>query len=273
MQRVNDMYKYNVKQGTMMLSNFPADFWEEYRTNHVRYDKLFNRMFCSFFYFMQSEDDELVDVCDGFREDVYNHLLLNQKKYEELYRVNVIPDEIYSLTENYNIIETMDKDISDIDENTYGERTDTESFTEGEREDSSSVTEGQRADETVNTIGQQTVTTTNTVAPYDSEEFANQSEVTEHNSGREDTIDFTKGEQINTSTNTKGEEVDETSSVKGEQTDNLERTYTEDYTLHRRGNIGVQTVTDMLRKHKDFWSAWQFYEYIFKEISAELLLI
>ena len=233
MKRIGDIYKANAAAGTLMLSNFTVsegnDFWEEYRTNHTRYDRVFNRMFNSFYPFMQQDDDTLSDIVDAFRDDVYDHLLMNQKKYEELYRVQVIPDDDYSLINNYDMQEIMDKDISDDNDNTYGSRSDSS---------------------TIN-IGEQTNTSTGKVAPYDSTEYANNTQLTDVTGTRQDGTSNTKGQQI----------------------DELNRTYTEDYTLHRVGNIGVQTVSDMLSKHIKVWSIWEFYEYIFKEISKDLLLL
>lgn len=252
MYRICDIYKANAAASTLMLSNFSIagaedDFWSDYRTNHTNYDRVFNRMFNSFKPFMQLEDDTLEEVVEQFRQDVYDHLLINQKKYEELYRIQVIPDEDYSLVNNYDMQEIMDKDVTDNQDNTYGQRSDSGSFTKGSRQDSTS-------------IGQQTNTKTSTVAPYNSETFANHTQDSDQLGARSDS--FTEGQQL-----------DSSSSTKGQQKDDLDRTYTEDYTLHRVGNIGVQTVTDMLNKHLKLWSLWEFYEYIFKEICKDLLLI
>lgn len=251
MKTTHDVYKYNKDHTLKMLSDYPSDFWEEYRTNYDKYDKVFDRMFMSFKYCFQSDEEEIVDIANNFREDVYNHLLMNDKKYSELYRIQVIPDTNYSLTDNYDVTETMDKNISDNNDNTYGARTDSVEETEGSRTDSTSETEGSRIDDT-----------THKIAPYDSSQFSNNTL---------DTLD--KGQQINSGSLTKGQQINETETTKGSQNDTLERTYEEDYTLHRKGNIGVMTVSDMLRKHKDFWDMWSFYEYIFKEICKELLLI
>lgn len=251
MIRIGDIYKANAAAGSLMLSNFTgdqdADFWAEYRNNHTNYDRVFNRMFNSFFPFMQSEDTDIADVVEAFRQDVYDHLLMNKKKYEELYRVQVIPDDDYSLINNYDMREIMDKDVTDNQDNEYGQRLDSGSFTKGSRTDNT-------------TIGSQTTTNTEKVAPYDSDDFANNTQVQTIAGQREDS--FTEGQQL-----------DSSSSTKGSQTDNLDRTYTEDYDLHRYGNIGVQTVSDMLNKHIKLWSIWEFYEYIFKEICKDLLLI
>lgn len=251
MKTTHEIYKYNKDNNLKMLSDYPSDFWEEYRTNHDKYDRVFDRMFMSFRYCFQSEEEGVVDVANNFREDVYNHLLMNDKKYSELFRVQVIPDTNYSLTDNYDVTEIMDKNISDSNDNVYGSRVDSIEETQGSRTDTTSDTEGSRIDDT-----------THKVAPYDSSDF---------NNNTKDTLE--KGQQINSGSLTVGQQINETESTKGSQTDNLERTYEEDYTLHRKGNIGVMTVSDMLKKHKDFWDMWSFYEYIFKNICKELLLI
>ena len=256
MFKIGDIYKKNRADNTLMLSNFSIsgaedDFWSDYRSNHARYDAVFNRMFNSFKYFMQLEDDTLDEVVEQFRDDVYNHLLINQKKYEELYRVQVIPDDDYSLINNYDMQEIMDKDVTDNQDNTYGQRSDSGSFTKGSRTDTGSNTKGQQSDNN-----------TESVAPYDSVSFSPDKYIEMLSGSRLDSTSFTEGQQL-----------DSSSSTKGQQKDDLDRTYNEDYTLHRVGNIGVQTVTDMLKKHIGLWSVWEFYEYIFKEICKDLLLI
>ena len=295
MKTTHEIYKYNKDNNLKMLSDYPSDFWSEYRTNHDKYDKVFDRMFMSFKYCFQNEEEDTVDIANNFREDVYSHLLMNDKKYSELYRVQVIPDTNYSLTDNYDVTETMDKDITENNDNVYGARTDTVEETQGQRIDTVEETEGSRTDTTSETEGErqdtrsidtgsQTDDVTHLVAPYDSSSFSNNTKDEEIKGARHDFEDMTKGEQYNSGTlnkgsqlneteSVKGSQLNETESIKGSQTDNLDRTYTEDYTLHRKGNIGVMTVSDMLKKHKDFWDMWKFYEYIFKEICKELLLI
>ena len=255
MIRIGDIYKANRTDNTKMLSDFTiagqeVDFWAEYRSNYARYDSVFNRMFNSFWPFMQ-QDVELSDAVSAFRDDVYNHLLINAKKYDELFRVQVIPDEDYSLINNYDMQEIMDKDVTDNQDNEYGQRIDSGSFTKGSRTDSGTQTKGQQTDHN-----------TENVAPYDSVSFSPDKYMEMLSGSRLDVTGFTEGQQIDSSSNTKGS-----------QKDDLDRTYTEDYTLHRVGNIGVQTVSDMLAKHIKVWSMWEFYEYIFKEISKDLLLL
>ena len=98
MFKTGDLYKYNRAGSTKMLSGYVSqdpdnDFWAEYRTNYSRYDAVFNRMFNSFWYFMQSDDQTLAEVASEFTDAVYDHLLMNDiRNYTEcrLYRMLII---------------------------------------------------------------------------------------------------------------------------------------------------------------------------------------
>lgn len=48
---------------------------------------------------------------------------------------------------------------------------------------------------------------------------------------------------------------------------------TEHYTLTKKGNIGIQTGADMLSKHDKFWTPYEYYMFIFRQIAKELLII
>lgn len=270
---VNDMYKESNSKNSMLLSSYNSDFWSEYRKNYSKYDKLFRRMFKSFKYFLQEDDETVSEITNNFTDDVYNHLLINDKRYSELYRVNVISDDDYSLVDNYNITETMDKDSNNLATNTYGARTDTTDDTEGSRTDTNNSVLGSRDDNTNTQYSEQNNTNTSKIAPYDSETFANDKREEEIVGSKTDVVNFSKGEETDITTITKGQQVNNTSFTKGSQTDGLDETYSEEYVLTRKGNIGVQTVTDMLDKHKRFWTKWDFYYLIFMEISKELLII
>lgn len=273
LKTVNDMYKEATSKNIMLLSNYDALFWSDYVSNHNRYDKLFRRMFKSFIYFMQEDNETVEEITSNFIDDVYNHLLINNKKYSELYRVHVIDDDNYSLTENYDITETMDKESASSTDNTYGARSDSGSSTEGARTDSSTDVKGAREDSTNTVIGSQTNDTVEKVAPYDSSTFANNTEKTDNNGSRTDSISFNEGSQSDSSSYSQGEQNNTNSFNKGEQNDTSSNESNESYMLRRHGNIGVQTATDMINKHKQFWSMWEFYQYIFNEISKELLLV
>lgn len=111
-----------------------------------------------------------------------------------------------------------------------------------------------------------------------------------------------KGEQTNTTgaqENTTGAQTDthnvapynsgtltaESSDVSGSRTDNFgeredtdgERTDTYDsdeWTLTRKGNIGVQTAADILRLHTQYWTeTYKFFNLIFDDIAKQLLMV
>ena len=270
---VNDMYKESSSKDTMLLSSYTSEFWSDYRTNYKHYDKLFRRMFKSFKYFLQEDDETISDITTNFTDDVYNHLLINNKRYSELYRIHVIDDNNYSLTDNYNITETMNKDSSNNSTNTYGARTDTTDETEGERTDTNNVVLGSRTDNTNTQYGEQNNSTTSKVAPYDSETFANNNKTDELVGSKTDVVNFSKGEETDNNTTTKGVQINNASFIKGSQVDSINSSSNEGYKLTRKGNIGIQTVTDILDKHKRFWTKWDFYNFVFMEISKELLIV
>lgn len=217
MVKVKEMYQNAKTRDIKLLSNFSADFWSDYVTNYKKYDALFRRYFLSFHYFLQEDGEDVADITDNFIEDVYNHLLINEKKYSELYRVNVVDDEKYSLYNNYDMVEEMTKDgTADI----------------GAQTSNSSQALGSRTSE-------------HYVTSYDSD------------TARLDNNDNV-GAQSNSAEATSGARHDSN---------------TEEYTLTRVGNIGVMTVTDMIDRHIKLWTKWDFYYYIFSEISRELLLV
>lgn len=244
---VNDMYKYINQTGGVLLSEYVADFWENYKNNHVRYDKMFNRFYYSYRYMLQECDEDISVITNNFSEDVYNHLMINNKKYSELYRVNVVDDEKYSILNNYDVFETMSKKNHEENQMKYGTR-----------EDSVNSTLGSRTDSTV--LGAQSNTETSKIAGFNSTDFSNADTVTNSIGSRTDN-------------NSIGEQKNVSSSVKGEQNDTDNTDGTEEYELTRVGNIGVKTATEIMREHKNFWSMWDFYKYIFSDICAELLLV
>ncbi len=229
MKTVNDMFNYAVKNNLKLLSDFNADFWKEYVDNHSVYDSLFRRMYYSFKYFLQCEEEDIETVTNNFINEIHHHLMLNKKRYEELHRVYVLADEKNSLTDNYNVTETMDRETTQEDTNIYGNREDTQEYSKGAQSND----------------------TTEQVTTFDNDSFNNDRKYT----------------------NSDGARQDNSTNVKGEQTDTLTNNGTEKYTFTRVGNIGVQTVSEMLTKHDKFWSGYMFYEKIFEDICAELLIV
>lgn len=250
MLSVNDLYLLSTSKNTPLLSNYSSDFWKDYVNNYNEYDALFRRMFYSFIYFMQF-DDNPDTVLSNFIDDVKRHLMVNDKKYSELYRVNVISDENYSITDNYKITENMDRVTTDSDTMNYGAK-----------DEVTTLEKGSKSESTNNTLGQQTNNITNDIAGFNSATYSNDNKTIENLGDRSDTSQTTFSEYTDTSTTNFGKHDDRKSS-----------NGTDKYTLTRIGNIGVKTQTEIMKEHKEFWSVYEFYTFIFKEICAELLLI
>ena len=101
-----------------------SPFWSEYVSDFSNYDRVFNRLYKSFEYFLQEEDDSVSECRSNFTEDVKCLLIANSKKYSELYRTYKIDDSIYSLTDNYDVTETYSGNKLTTIESRLGGRTD-----------------------------------------------------------------------------------------------------------------------------------------------------
>ena len=306
---VSEMYNYAKANDIKLLSDFDADFWEDYVANYDKYDGVFKRLYKSFVYFEQLDDEDIEDVVEDFTQAVEGHLMINEKKYSELYRMNVVTDTEYSLLGNVDITEVMDKEggktegqRSDsetrgqkenseslgqkINSESLGQRQDSDSL--GQREDSESL--GRRIDDSESHVGTHTDTKTNEVSPYNNESFYNNEKVTDVSGPRIDTVQNTLGAQQNTRTtgsqsnshttgsqsNSYTEGSQQNTFTEGSQQNSFVKgsqtdSYSEDYTFTRRGNNGI-AAADMLNKHHRFWSLFEFYSYIFGEIAKEMLL-
>ncbi len=220
------MYQIALDNNKMLLSNYQADFWSEYITHSNNFDRIFKRRYASFTFFDEEDGTDLEKTL-AFIEAVKDHLLMHHKQYEELYRTQVIADTEYSLTNNYDMTEEMQRNTSD----------------------QGAVTSGQRTDVNNTQIGTQNSDVLNKVSAFNNNNENTVNSGITKNGTRNDIIQFTEGQQ--TTTNSEAG--------------------TESYTLTRKGNIGVMTATDMLEKHKNFWSLWDFYDYIFSNINKELL--
>lgn len=142
MQKIIDMYKYCVENdNTPLFPPFEADpdnpAWYDFFANtyfatedsYKAYDREFARRYKNFRYFDFLEADNMSDTIEDFLYDVVSILQLNQKKYQEMYRIFVLSDEDMPITYNYDMTETTGKQKTTFDkgsqENTYGARTDT----------------------------------------------------------------------------------------------------------------------------------------------------
>ena len=217
MKTINDLYKFANENDLKLLSEYDADWWEDYAAHSGDYDLVFRRLYYSFMYFMQSKDETIAEVTENFIADVENILRVHDKEFEQLWRVHTLNKEAYGLTDNYDMREVMARTTGD----TIGSRSDSQ------------------------TIGAQTSGTTSKVAPYDSETFYNNNDVDVSTGARSDSQTY--GSQTNSGS--------------------------ENYTLTRKGNIGVMTSSDVIKKHIDLWENFNFYHYVFGVIARELLTV
>ena len=322
---VNDMYKDARSSNAPLLSNYEAPFWSEYVSDFSNYDRVFNRLYKSFEYFLQEEDDSVSECRSNFTEDVKCLLIANSKKYSELYRTYKIDDSIYSLTDNYDVTETYSGSKLTTIESRLGSRTDntetsdvigsktdsientdiigainnTETMNNGAKNTNENTTYGAKNTNENTTYGSGSSETVGEVSPMDSNMFYNNNKNSTTTSEKTDSKQITnaaftdskqttystftdsktinEAERTNTSNNVvnSGEQNNSSKNkyIKGEQSDTHNHDETESYNIRKRGNIGVQTATDMISKHNQFWNSYEFYTLIFKDICKELLSI
>ena len=273
LKTVKEMYESAVLKDTALLSTYGGDFWNEYIQNHKEYDRLFMRMFKSFKYFLQDGSESIDVVLTNFIEDVKLHLMVNSKKYSELYRTYIVNDNDYMLLDNYNVKESMNKQNSYEGNDVLGKRDDVTNDTIGAITTNTTNTIGAITTNTTSTIGEQSNSEIKKVSPYDSNVFNNESGTDSNFGTRSDSGNTTTNEHIDSGNTTTNEHTDNLTFTKGQQTDSHSNNSTESYELTRKGNIGVQTGADMLKKHDNFWTPYEFYTMIFKDICKELLLV
>ena len=167
---VKEMYEVTKVAGTPLLSNFNDTFWNDYIEHYTELDRYFARRYRSFRYFAQEESDTVEVVAQNFTSSVYEHLLINKKRYEELYRVQSVNDNDYMLLDNYNVNTSITK----------------------EGAGNGSIVSGEREDKIFNTTK---------VSPFDSENFYN--DTTSDGSTR-------KGSETDTTNNAYNETVTST---------------------------------------------------------------
>lgn len=120
------------------------------------------------------------------------------------------------------------------------------------------------ADVSTSKVGQRTDVSNNS---YGNQNFSNANNVTGYNSNVE--------QRDNSGTSSNGAHNDVLQFTQGAQEQTQRGTGTEDYTLTRKGNIGVQTAADIARIFLNFWDdpRTNLYQVIFMDICRELLRI
>ena len=279
---INDIASYTKEENKMMLSNYDADFWKPYRDHYNYFDRLFMKKYRS--WFPMDQEGDLEEVATDFTFDVKAWLMINDKRYSELFRIQTIPDDDkYSLTDN--VYESENISESGEHSNTFnkGEQIDTEdlSATKGQQidtQDNERVKGQEQIDTDITfTQGATGKTITNQVSAYNDSTFANSDKSVEADDNRQDVTDQTVVDGSRTDTEdlstTYGSRTDtqDNSRTSGAREDTDEGTDSKTIERLRTGNIGVKTVVQMLGEQWETWGLMNFYDMIFAEIARELL--
>lgn len=281
---IKDIFTQSQSENKPMLSNYNADFWSGYVSNYNYFDRRFKKLYTSWYPFDQETKEGRQYVADEFRADVYAHLMANDKRYSELYRINVIQDnDAYSLTNNVDYTEEYSEESHLDREFNKGAQTDGDTgfIAHGQQivdEDKSKTIGQQINDEDISrSYGQHTTTDSRSVSAFNSEGYSPAEQNERNDAAHTDTEDntYTLGSHTDTEDNsvTYGSHRDDTGNThtEGARIDTTDDDGTKEYTLHKVGNMGVQTVDDMIKKHWDNWTLFDFYGFIFAEISRVLL--
>ena len=309
--RINDIYNYCKKYNIKMLSEFDADFWEVYVANNEYFDRLFRNSYREFVPFSIDDEQDLSDIATEFIFDVYAFLLENEKRYAELWRMQVLPDTDYSILDNYNVRESHNIQGSVNRTDTIGARIDsrsssvshgqqtvseTNNYTPGAKSEQDSETTEYGIDTTTTnttlSVGAQSNTreekvSADNVSTYSPKDYtednlgtrSDTTNETETRSAHSDTKSGSHTEQARTDNEsksiTKGAQTDaisETDNI-GSHSDTHASTEAEVKTVTRKGNIGVFSASKLLEEHRELWTAFSFYKLIFDEIANEFLRI
>ena len=239
---IKDLYLHAQQESADLLpASVGMDFWDEVYTGTDKpvIDREFARRFSGFTYYDFLMPDDVSTSLADLKSDITSILTFNKKRYEEMYRVFLVSDEDDPITYNYDMTETTGAQHT---ETTYGQST----FTKG----SETFTKGQQE----NTNGQ--ITDSHNVAPYNSltATMPESEDITSSQTITEGQRSDTEGQRVDTT----GEHTDETDS--------------DEWTLTRKGNIGVQTAADILRIHTEYWTEkYKFLQLIFDDICKQLL--
>ena len=236
MKTVKELFKIAKTDDNPLFPEFDSEWWSNTYTTETIFDIdiLFTRYYSNY-QFYSGLEDLFDDYTDG------QAFMDFQQAVYTLFLKN---DKKY--TELYRIHSIPDNEAYELTNN-YDMH---ETYSGTNQNAGTSIT-GQRTDVTIDNIG--------------SQNSAGLNKVTGWNSGNENTRDSNEdavGSRQDNHQFTKGQEQD-TSRVQG----------SDSHTLRRYGNIGVMTVDDLLKKHKDFWLVWDFLQVIFDDICRDYLLI
>lgn len=265
--KIRDIYTYAKSNNLKLLGDVSAfSFMDEYNSNSVALDYLFNKKFSSFLFLTDfPKSATLANVYADFTTAVNAHLVLNNKRYSELYRVQLLAENAYDIVNNYDLHENVSRETSGSNSLSRGARSDSDAY--GAK--STSDNYGARTDSTTVENGAQSSTTEKEVAGFNSPDYVDADKESVSIAANTSGGSTTKGAQADTHT----EQARTDTHTIGAQTESGTNSGNETITSRRYGNIGVQTPADVIGGHIKLWDAFNFYGIIFKELSQEFLLI
>lgn len=178
MKTVKELYQVTKLNEEPLLSDYNAEWWADYVSNFTDFDAMFAKMFKTFVYYDQDSEDTTADIQADFTQTVERWLRMNDKRYAELYRIHVIPDDdSYNLAYNYDRHETYS----------------------GNNTVAGSAITGQRTDVNIDEIGEQHSSNLDKVTGWNSSAENNNTSNDTVVGNRNDVNQFTKGQQEDTS--------------------------------------------------------------------------
>lgn len=282
---IDRLYNYAKKSNDTLFPLVTGyEFWDAYTTQAGYFDRYFFQKYRAFKVANDySENADDATLLEDWKYIVQSHFAINSKRYSELYRVEVLAADAYDIVNNYDLHEAGTRTNTGTQRTDVGAQTQTDEF--GSHTDTVSVGEhndetvhGTRTDINATTVGQQTSNSTEKVSAFNSSSLQDVQGATINNAARQDSATLTVGQQTDsmsvgahTDSTSVGAHTDThaTTARTDERTDNL----TEKQTLHRYGNIGVQTPADVIGGHIDLWAAFRFYQMIFDELATDYLVL
>ena len=279
------LYNYCKEVGANLFpTNNTLDFWAGYAANASKFDLYFFQKYRAYSIdvnFTERTRDEF--KLKAFKDLFETHIFINAKRYSELYKVQVLASDAYDVVNNYDVHETSTHTNTGYQDTQYGQRVDSQQYGQKQTthvygaKDETTV-HGAREDTNDTTLGEQTSGSTQTRSAFNSSDLVDVSGGSIENGAREDSSTLNVGEQTDTfrtlqhtDTDTEGLHTDQL--TKGQQTDRRTDNLSESVTLHRYGNIGVQTPADVIGGHIKLWEEFEFYKIIFDEFAALYLLL
>lgn len=299
---VDVLYKYCKDNNKVLFPTGSWDFWVPYANKSAYFDRFFYQKFKAFKVVeAYVEGTSIDDMLTDWKDLISAFFTINEKRYSELFRVECLDAQAYDIVNNYDLTEEITRENTGTVKDNLGSRQDGRQYTavavtmsSSQHEDShikgqieEDYEHGAHTDGNSTTLGAQTSDSTQTRSAFNSTTLKDVQGGTIENGEREDSSEVTYGEYTDTKTthgytdrDNYGAKVDTnvtgshsetatTGAQENTRTDNLK----EETSLHRYGNIGVQTAAQVIGGHIDLWKTFRFYQMIFDEIADEYLRV